>query len=458
MSAAKINISRCIILAAILSQIVNVSLGQTNVPNQEITSRADEYLSTLTKLERFSGSVLIARDGKVLLSKGYGMANLEHDVLNTPQTKFRTASLGKTFTSASVLMLQEQGKLKVEDPICKYVPDCPSAWQPITIHHLLTHTSGIPDLTAVPNFRKTATLPSTVLETIARFKNKPLEFNPGERYSYSNSGYILLGYIIEIVSGKSYAAFLRETIFTPLLMTDTGYDNYDLVLRHRASGYARRDESLVNAPYIDMSIPFAAGGLYSTVENLYLWDQALYTQKLLSEKSLAGMFTPLKGGYGYGWHIDRQFDRNSVSHGGGINGFSTNLVRFPGDKICIIVLSNVEMTPVGPISRDLAAIVFGEKYQLPTMRVAIKVDPKIYDAYVGRYDRGGDRFLTITREGDRLMGEAVGRKSELFPESETQFFLKVADTQVTFVKDEKGKIPYLILREGGRDRQLKRVQ
>lgn len=427
---------------------------------QEIAPKLDEYLSAITKQGRFSGSVLVARDGKVILSKGYGLANVEWDAPNTPQTKFRLGSITKQFTAASILLLQERGKLSVTDPICKYFTDCPSAWSEVTIHHLLSHTGGIPNFTSFPDYQKTMMIPVTVESLIARFKDKTLDFKPGEKWSYSNSGYELLGYIIEKASGQGYEQFLQANIFGPLRMTASGYDHYERIIKQRATGYSRQGNNLVNSAYLDMTIPYAAGSLYSTVEDLYLWEQSLLGGKLLAPKSLEAMLTPVKNDYAYGLTVNQQLNRKVVSHGGGINGFSTFLAHFPDDKLTIVVLRNSDGgTPApGAISRDLAAIVFGEKYEIPREHVAIKVDPKIFDAYVGQYELAPNVIFTITREGDRLIAQLTGQgKLELHPESETKFFITEVDAQITFVKDSQRQVTQLILHQGG-DRPAKKIK
>lgn len=428
---------------------------------QDLPTRLDEYLKAQVNVNHFNGSVLVARDGKVILGKGYGMANFELGVPNSPSTKFRLGSITKQFTATAILLLQEDGKLSVQDPVCKHVAECPDAWKEVTIHHLLTHTSGIPNFTSFPDYQKTMTMPSPVDSTIARFKNKPLEFKPGEKMAYSNSGYILLGHIIEKVSGKSYEAFLRERIFEPLKMVNTGYDNTTALLSGRAAGYSRRGDTITNAAYLDMSIPHGAGALYSTVEDFLVWDQALSAGKLLSKKSLEMMFTPALNDYAYGWAVTKQFNHATVSHGGGINGFATFFARFPDDRLCIAVLTNLVPSPAPPgrISRDLAAIVFGESYDMPREKVAIKVDPAIFDAYEGKYELNPNLSITISREGDKLMGMATGQpKVQLLPESETKFFIPEVGADVTFVKDEKGSVTHLVLQQGGQESPAKKVQ
>ena len=323
---------------------------------------------------RFSGSLLIAKEGKVLVSKGYGLANHELDVPNTPKTIFRTGSVGKQFTAASVMQLQEQRKLNVDDTLSKYIPDYPSG-DKITIHHLLTHTSGIVNVSSLPEFRQRIRLPTTLDENILLFKDKPLEFEPGEKHKYCNSGYLLLGYIIEKVSEQTYEDYLRDHIFKPLGMSHSGYDHPSTILKNRASGYNITKQGLINGPYNDMSAPHAGGALYSTVEDLLLWDQALYTEKLLKKSSLDKMFTPFKGNYGYAWRIENLFGHKRIHHGGSIlGGFQAHIARYVDDKILIVFMCNQQPTNTRKISEDLAAIVFGEAYQLPTQQKTTEKD------------------------------------------------------------------------------------
>jgi CubicO group peptidase (beta-lactamase class C family) len=444
--------------ASLLSLLL-LSLGARATQAQDLAAKIDEYMNAQVQNRHFSGSILVASEGKVVTKKGYGLANIEHNVPNSSETRFRLGSITKQFTAAAILLLQEQGKLDVKDPVCKYLPQCPDAWKEITLHHLLTHTSGIPNFTNYPDYQKTMALPSAPEATIGRFRDKPLDFKPSEKYSYSNSGYVVLGYIIEKVAGKAYSAFLKEAIFDPLKMANTGYDETARVISHRAAGYERRAGTITNASYLDMTIPFSAGGLYSTVEDLFIWDQALYTFKLLSKKSLDAMFTAFLGDYAYGWAIGKQFNRNTVGHGGGINGFSTNIVRYTDDEACIIVLSNMVPAPVPTISRDLAAILFGEKYTVPQAHVRAKVDPKVFDSLLGQYELRPGFILTVVRDGDKLNVEPTGQpRTELMPESETQYYVEVVDAQVTFVKDERGQVTHLVFRQGARDTTAKKIK
>ena len=355
--------------AAVLS-VAGVLLVSICASAQDLSGEFDEYMKAAAT-SSFTGSVLVSRDGKVLFAKGYGQANEEFAVPNATDTKFRLGSITKQFTAASILLLQERGKLSVSDPICKFLKNCPTAWEPITVHHLLTHTSGIPSYTDVKSpeeYRQLSLMTVTPAGFVETFKSKSLEFAVGQRFKYDNSGYFLLGYLIELISGQSYEAFLKENIFGPLKMTNSGYDTHDRILRNRATGYSNRNGVRINSDYLDMTVPYAAGSLYSTVDDLRTWTEALFSGKLLTAKSLEAMLTDNLGGYAYGVAVSRMHNRKVVSHGGGINGFNTQLSRFPDDRVTIVVLRNADYGMPVPerIIQSLAAIVFGETYQLPS--------------------------------------------------------------------------------------------
>ena len=309
-------------------------------------AQLDEILSRMAADETFSGSVLIAQDGEVLLSRGYGLADRAQGTPNTPQTRFRLGSITKQFTAMAILILQSQGKLTVQDPICVYIPGCYAAWEDITIYHLLTHTSGLssrlwPALVRADRIAATSSRP---VQTLALFQDLPLDSQSGEQFTYNNAGYVLLAYIIEQVSGQSYEAFLQQAIFTPLGMNNTGYEHSSSGL---AVGYADAHSTAPQLPFASMSISDGSGLVYSTVEDLFLWDQALYTERLLPRAELDRMFAPIIQetnfagfAYGYGWYVGEDQGRAVVGHGGNIEGFATLIIRYPEDQITLIVLMN----------------------------------------------------------------------------------------------------------------------
>ena len=431
------------------------------VHTHDLRPKLDSYVNAFVEQDKFSGSVFVAQNGKTLLSKGYGMANYEHDIPNTPDTKFRLASITKQFTALAIMQLQEMGLLSLDDTVSKYIHKYPKG-DKITIHNLLTHTSGIPNVQSLEDYKRKKIKPHTLEQLIDRFKDKPLDFHPGDRYQYSNSGYMLLGYIIEKISGKNYETFLKENIFAPLSMKDSGYDKAGTVLKNRASGYRLVENKLINSDYIDMSFPAASGALYSTANDLHKWDQALYSEKLISKESLAKMFNSHMSssfpGYGYGWIIRRSKERYIVEHAGGIDGFSTDILRYPEEKLCVIVLSNFAFGQAWKISNGLAAIVLGERYEWPEKKVAITVDPTIYDQYVGRYKLDEGFIITISQEDNRLFAQAGEQvKIELSPSSLTDFFHRDFILEISFIKDADGKIKSLVLHDMG-DHKAQRIE
>jgi CubicO group peptidase (beta-lactamase class C family) len=401
---------------------------------------------------QFMGTVLVAEDGKILLDRGYGFANLEWQVPNTPTTKFRLGSITKQFTAASILLLEERGKLKVEDPVKKYMPDAPAAWDKITIFNLLTHTSGIPSFTSFPDYRDTEAAATTPEKLVARFRDKPLDFEPGTKWDYSNSGYVLLGYLLEKISGQSYADFVQQNIFAPLGMKDSGYDSNSAVIAHRAAGYSRDKDGTVNAGFIHMSIPFSAGALYSTTEDLLRWEQGLFGGKVLKPESLAKMTTPFKEDYAFGLNVTTKDGRKRIAHGGGIEGFNTSLAYYPDDKLVVAVLANLNGPFADQIGGQLSQVVHGEKVVLASERKEITVSPDILKQYVGTYELAPTFSIVMTLEDGHLTAQATNQnKNPVFPESDTKFFFKVVDAQLEFFKNDKGEVAYLVLHQNGRD-------
>lgn len=310
---------------------------------------------------RFMGAVLVARDGKMLFSRGYGVANLEWNIANTPLTKFRIGSVTKQFTAAMILLLAEDGKLRLEDPVSSHWSDAPAAWKDITLFHLLTHTSGIPNYTGFPEFASLQYFDTPVDKLVELVRDRPLDFVPGSKYDYSNSGYVLLGYLIERISGQRYDDFVRSRIFVPLGMKDSGYDSNTAIIERRAAGYERRrDRPLVNADFVHMSTPHAAGALYSTTEDLLRWSDGLFGGKLLSAESLKKMTTPYKDGYALGVEVKQVDGHDVIEHDGAIDGFDSFLSYYPAQKVTVIVLSNVAGgRRMGDITRELAALAVG---------------------------------------------------------------------------------------------------
>lgn len=344
---------------------------------QDKAKQIDELTRRYVDNGQFNGTVLVADNGKLVFKKGYGMANMEYSIPNTTDTRFRLASLTKQFTAMLIMQLVEQSKLRLEGKITDYLADYPkTAGDKITLHHLLTHTSGIPNYSDLPDYRTFERNRHRPADLIKKFSDLPLKFEPGSQFAYSNSGYILLGAIIEKVTGKPYEKVLQENIFTPLQMHNSGYDVSYKVLPRRASGYERWNLVYQNASYVDMSVPYAAGALYSTVEDLALWDKALYTDKLLSASSKAILFTPYKNGYAYGWGVGKiqvgqlKDSIQVMSHEGAINGFKTSLIRIPTKKQLVVLLDNTGSSNLIAMQNDILRILYNQPFDLPKVSVA----------------------------------------------------------------------------------------
>ena len=352
--------------------------AQTSAVAQDKAAKIDELMRTYNSYRQFNGAVLVAENGKVIFKKGYGLANMEWNIPVESDTKFRLGSITKQFTSMLIMQLVQEGKVKLDGKLTDYLPDYrKDTGDRVTIHQLLNHTSGIPSYTGLPNFfQDISRNPYSVSDFVKKYTSGDLEFEPGSKFSYNNSGYFLLGAIIERITGKPYEQVLRERIFDPLGMKNSGYDLHAPIMAKRAAGYERRPAGFINAPYLDMSLPYAAGSLYSTVEDLYLWDQALYTDKLLSPQLKELLYKPGLNNYAYGWAVRKaplgvqDAPVTIIEHGGGINGFNTLITRMPDSKNLIVLLNNTGGTKLVEMSQKIAAILFGKPYKEPVRDIA----------------------------------------------------------------------------------------
>jgi len=563
---------------------VSIFVAHGAIYAQSNSEKIDQLVKTYHEYGQFNGTVLVAEKGKVILKKGYGMANMEWDIPNQPDTKFRIGSVTKQFTAALIMQLVEEGKVKLDGKMTEYLPEYrKDTGDKITVHQLLNHTSGIPSYTNQPTFfAEVSRDPYSVDDFVKKFASGDLEFEPGSKFNYNNSGYFLLGAIVEKVTGKTYAEVLKEKILDPVGMNNTGYDVHATILKKRARGYQKTPAGFVNAPYLDMGLPYAAGSMYSTVEDLYKWDRALYGTKILSAKSKALMFKPGLSNYGYGFDIrDRPIGKTDktmkvISHGGGINGFNCLFTRLVDQEHLIIVLDNVSLGRYhGRITNSIGNILNGQPFDASKKSIGetlyetatknggaaavveyrklktgkdsakydfsevelntlgyqlmgiektkdaieifklnvemfpkagnpydslgeaylkdgqkdlalrnykkaveldpknanaiqivkrlegkeIKVDPSIFDAYVGEYEIQPGFVLVVTKEGDKLMGQATGQsKIELEPVSETEFVAPSVRANITFKKDASGKVTSLNLKQGGADIEAKKIK
>lgn len=410
--------------------------------------------------------VLVARDGKIVFQGALGLADVESGRKLNVKSKFRTGSITKQFTAAAILKLVETDKISVDDTLDKYLSDFPRGAD-VTIHQLLTHTSGIPSYTDDPAFYETVSEPTTEEALIATFAAKDLDFEPGTDFRYSNSGYFLLGHIIAKVTGKSQDQYLRETFFEPLGMNDTGMHRVDLELDNEALGHSVQGGAATRALDWAMSRAGGAGALYSTAGDLMKWNEAVFSGKVLKDETLRKAFTAVKASgagmkYGYGWMIGRQRGLPVISHAGGLNGFQSNLVRFPEQNLTIIALHNAspavpDLTPTNVTAQLANLFLWQEMEPREAFEVNPDVSPEVYERYVGRYDHGG-AIMSVTKEGDQLFAQLTGQpRFEIFPATETKFFWKVVDANVEFLLDENGKSVEVHHVQGTNDFTAKRL-
>ena len=444
--------------ATIAACLLYCLIGCQPIKADDLETRIDELLKPFVEKDLFSGTILIAEGSVVRLAKGYGLANREWGIPCAPDTKYRIGSITKQFTSMLVMQLEQEGKLSTSDTLSKFIPDYPRGDE-ITIHHLLTHTSGVPSYTSLADFLETMMVPVSLEELIERFKRRPLEFEPGERYNYSNSGYILLTYIIEQASGEEYEKLLHEKILDPLGMSDTGYDHYSEIIERRADGYTVTEDGVVNARYLDMSLPSGAGALYTTALDLVKWDRALYGEDLLPADARERMFTPFRENYAYGWGVRENNGRKAISHGGGINGFLSVINRYVDDDALIVVLCNIESPYVGKLMRAIPAVYFGDEYEKPVLREAIELDEEILKEYAGSYvTRTGMVFNFSVGEGNLVLRAGEEPPVTVQAETETEFFILRSGAQFRFERDESGRVSQVVLIEFGKETVAMRIE
>lgn len=419
--------------------------------------RMAEVVSAEAESGAFMGAVLVAKGDDDVLSRAWGSADLEWDIANTADTKFRIGSVTKHFTSAAIFLLAEQGKLDVDAPIATYLKDTPEAWGAITVRHLMRHSAGLPNVTSLDGFDRLQLLPTTQDELIATFRDLPLEFEPGAKFAYSNSGYVLLSRIAENVSGQTLAEFFEANFFDPLGMDATGFDNTSEILARRADGYSPSDNGPINAGYVFMGIPTGAGAMYSTTDDLKKWNLGLFGGKILSEVSLAEFLKPdtneafPDNNYAHGLLVNTKGDHVYYWHGGGIEGFNAWLGFDPASQTTVAVLANLNGGAATKLGSSMMTLVRGGEIVLPSEREVAEA-PLDLTQYEGVYALAPTFKITVFVDGEKLMAQATGQgANQIFPEREDRFFLKVVDAQVEFGRSEDGSVNSLTLFQGGQE-------
>ncbi len=422
----------------ILNKVIPIAVENPNSPSKEHDESKIEqnslhnYLNTITEVNSFSGSVLIARKGKVILNKGYGFADYENNVPNTNATLHRIGSLTKPFTAMATLkLISTNNGMSIMDPIGNYIPNLPRSWREVKIFHLLTHTSGIPDhfgdMDAVP----VAETFKEIQKVLISEADKPLENIPGQTYTYNNFGYVLLGYLIELVSGEKYTEFLSQSVFIPLQMEKSTYDNPRQIIKGRSEGYRMSDSLRVNDKLTDPAA-YSAGGLLSSTNDLFVWSQALNSNVILSQDQLKIMFTPYKSDYGLGWQIVYKHGRKMYNHNGGIHGFNSRLVYYPDEDIFIAVLGNNEDVRAASITCDLETLLFKETNR--ALSTSTEINTEELKRFVGQYQSESGDERTIEWENNSLLYRSGESQFELKALSgKTLGYSKYEDIRLDFI-------------------------
>lgn len=460
--------------ALILSNLLyQPSSGQP----RDLGETIDQYLSIRTEMGRFSGAVLVAKEGKILLRKGYGYAEVEKQLPFTPETQIEIASISKMFTAMAALKLRAQDKLRLEDSICKYLTDCPEAWTPITVQQLMRHTAGIPDYEeklelGSDKYLAFMTQPDTSARIVENARKLPLDFKPGEKFSYSNTGYIVLSYVVQKAAGMPFAEFVSKQLLQPAGMKHSGMLGTSEAPKQLANGYTHSDLGwektlagqpltaghLKKLPPLALTPPAGDACLYSTVDDLYRWSQVMEGSSFVSAAEVEEVFTPGRGNYGYGWFVDNGFNRKRMRHNGMLPGYVSDFIRFPTEKITIILFSNLDTTPLSRIARDVSAIVLGTPYDMPVRGKVVSLTEQQIAQLLGDYKTAEGPILTIRKEPAFLMAAIKGRYTAgLIPLSPTEFYFPLADGKAIFTLDETGKAVKVNMRYSGEDHIAARV-
>lgn len=414
-----------------------------------LAAEIDAVMSPVYTSDGPGAALIVRRGDTTVFRKGYGLANIELAVPIEPDMAFRIGSVTKQFTAVAILMLADEGKVDLSADVTTYLPSFPSHGRRITVEHLLTHTSGVKSYTNLPEWLGLWRKDLAVQEILDLSREKEPEFEPGQRWRYNNTGFVALGAIVEKASGKSYEAFLQERIFTPLRMASTGYDHTERLIPRRVSGYQKAMNAFVNAPYLSMTQPFAAGALYSTVDDLARWNDALLSGTVVKKTWLDRAFTPYpladgeSSGYGYGWFVSDLRGHRAVEHGGGINGFSCYTLSLPDDRIYVALLTNGSIEGRRPEAQALriAELALG----LPPFEVKpVKLSPADLVPLVGVYENADKESRSVTLEGEQLFTQRpAGPKVALVPASASEFFPVDSTVRFRFSRDASGEVDTL---------------
>jgi CubicO group peptidase (beta-lactamase class C family) len=429
--------------------------GAATTGRGRLTRELDAYMQPLVDRDLVSGCVLVARRGEVLVNRAYGPADREHGVPLRPSARFRIGSLSKQFTAAAILLLEQRGKLDIEAPLARYLPDFPHA-DSLTLHQLLTHTSGLANFNELPDYGERYVQPLSTAEVVEWFKAQPRIGTPGEKWAYSNSNYILLAAVIEKVSGKPFATFLHDELFAPLGMNGTGVDIYEDVLGERAEGYVRDWTGVHRTPYRNMALMNGAGSIVSTVGDLLRWDRALRTEVPLGSAARQKLFTPVQAAYACGWFTEPRFGHRLIAHSGAINGFLAELQRFVDDDVTVIVLLNYESTFGKSIQLAVGAMALGEPYRPALIPDGVPVPAPVLASAAATYRVDAKTTLTLTPASDepargpaRLRVELTGAAPCVaIAQTDSTWFAPDLNAMLRLARGPDGRVVRVIARQG----------
>jgi CubicO group peptidase (beta-lactamase class C family) len=458
-------------VGAVLLAHGSPALAQDNT----IAGQADRYLSARSEMGNFSGAVLIARGDSVLFRKAYGFADVEKRIPYTPETQHYIASVSKMFTALAALKLRNEGKLDLGASICRYLDDCPDTWKPVTVDHLIHHTSGIPDYEselelASEKYLEYMRQPKSSERIVVSARTKPLEFAPGEKFNYSNTGYIILSYVVQKAAGIPFAQFVKNRLLAPAGMTQSGVIGADSA-RNLAAGYTYgnlgwektlggvrfTDGHMRRYPTFTHTPPAGDGFMFSTLDDLFRWSRLMDGSTLIPRNEVAEILTPGKGRYGFGWFVDSAFQRKRLRHTGSFPGYVSDYIKFPDDSVTIIVFSNLDRGRVSSVQRDLSAITFGQSWDMPVRGKVIALTPPQLQSLTGTYRLADGRDLIIKID-DMLVAELKGQYTAgLIPLSTTEFYMPLGDGRAIFKMGSSGRATEVNMRYGGADRIAKRV-
>jgi CubicO group peptidase (beta-lactamase class C family) len=462
-------------IALIFASVLSLAAQTTPDPATTI----DKYLSTRAEMGNFSGSVLVAKGDTVFIAKGYGFANMQDQIRFTPDTRHSIASVSKMFTAMAALKAREGGKLKLEDSVCKFIDNCPDAWKLVTIQHLMRNTSGIPDYEeklelASDKYLEYMKQPQSAERIVDDARKLPLDFVPGSKFKYSNTGFIVLSMAIEKATGRSFAEYVETELLRPAGMNDSGVyreskrpDRHALGYTFKGTDWAKllggvayKDAGLLETPWLSLGPPHGDAGMYSTVNDLLKWSLAMDGSKVVTASLANEVFTAGEGGYGYGWFVGKGFERDRYRHNGFLPGFASDFVKFPKEKITIVLFSNIDRTRMSNVMRDISSIVFGLPYDMPVRGKVVERNAAAMPRLEGEYKMADGTILTVKNEPDFLTASIPGRfTAGLIPFSQTEFYFPLADGRAIFTLDAEKKTAIKAnLRYSGEDHIAERVK